>query len=250
MTGPDCLVISQPMYFPWPGLLEQIRMCETFVHYSDVQFSKGSFTNRVQIKTAQGIRWLSVPLRRLGLGQRIDEVATDESVDWRRKHCDQLRQAYADAPFRIEMLNLVEKVFSDSYPSIAKLSIASTMALARYFTLDCGRRFHDSSNLDVPGASTSRVVDICRRLNANRYLTGHGARNYLDHARFESHGIGVFYAGYSLTPYPQQHGPFMPYVTALDLVANCGKAGVSCIAGQPIPWRQFLASAAASPGGE
>jgi hypothetical protein len=250
MIDPNFLVISQPMYFPWPGMLEQVRMCGTFVHYCDVQFSKGSFTNRVQIKTAQGIRWLSVPLHRLRLGQRINEVTIDECVDWRRSHCDQLRQAYADAPFRFEMLNLVEKVLSQSCPSLAELSIASTMALARYFNLDSGRGFHDSRNLDVPGASTSRVVDICRRLGANRYLTGHGARHYLDHARFESNGIEVFYAGYGLTPYPQQHGPFTPYVTALDLVANCGMAGASCLTGQPIPWRQFLTSAAASPGSE
>lgn len=225
-------------------------MCETFVHYSDVQFSKGSFTNRVQIKTAQGIRWLSVPLHRLRLGQRISEVTIDESVDWRRSQCDQLRQAYADAPFRFEMLNLVEKVLSQSYPSLAELSIASTMALARYFNLASGRGFHDSRNLDVPGESTSRVVDICLQLGADRYLTGHGARHYLDHARFESSGIGVFYVGYGLTPYPQQHGPFTPYVTSLDLVANCGKGGTSCITGQPIPWRQFMASTTARPGSE
>ena len=231
-------------------MLEQVRMCETFVHYSDVQFSKGSFTNRVQIKTAQGIRWLSVPLHGVKLGQRINEVAIDDSIDWRRTHFDMLRQAYADAPFRLEMLKLVEEVLSHRYPSLAELSIASTMALARYFNLDGGRTFHHSISLNVPGASTSRVADICLQLGANRYLTGHGAQHYLDHTRFESNGIAVFYAKYGLTSYPQQHGPFTPYVTALDLVANCGKAGASRIIGQPIPWRQFLASAAASPGSE
>ena len=55
-------------------MFEQIRLADAFVHYSDVQFSKGSFVNRVQIKTSAGIRWLTVPLEKLKLGQRIDEV--------------------------------------------------------------------------------------------------------------------------------------------------------------------------------
>ena len=79
-------VISQPMFFPWVGMLEQMRVADTYVHYDDVQFSKGSFTNRVQIKTAQGIQWLSMPLRELSLGQEIRGVLVDDRQGWRRKH--------------------------------------------------------------------------------------------------------------------------------------------------------------------
>ena len=56
------LVISQSMYFPWVGMLEQIRLADVFMHYDDVQLARG-FYNRVQVKTAQGARWLTVPLR-------------------------------------------------------------------------------------------------------------------------------------------------------------------------------------------
>ena len=68
------IVISQPMFFPWVGLFEQIRLADIYVHYDDVQFSKGSFVNRVQIKTNKGTQWLTVPLQNLTLGQEIREV--------------------------------------------------------------------------------------------------------------------------------------------------------------------------------
>ncbi|NBX37756.1 MAG: hypothetical protein EBR10_11170, partial [Planctomycetes bacterium] len=48
------IVISQSMYFPWVGFLEQMSLADIFVVYDDVQFSKGSFTSRVQAKTAAG----------------------------------------------------------------------------------------------------------------------------------------------------------------------------------------------------
>ena len=51
------LVVSQPMYFPWVGLLEQIRLSDQFVHYDDVQYTRG-FYNRVQVKVPGAIRWM------------------------------------------------------------------------------------------------------------------------------------------------------------------------------------------------
>ena len=102
------VVISQPMFFPWIGLFEQIRLTDVYVHYGDVQFSKGGFTNRVQIKTARGIKWMTVPLRHFSLGQSIDDVYIDSSTNWRDRHLDILRQTHANATYCNQMLVLFE----------------------------------------------------------------------------------------------------------------------------------------------
>ena len=177
-----CLVISQPMYFPWVGMLEQIRLADHFVYYDDVQFSRGGFSNRVQIKTRNGIRWLTVPLADQKLGQLINEVRIDDRVGWRRSHVDQLKQAYDGAPFRSEMLSVVDQVFSTPHQTLADLAQASMDALVRYYPqLGARKPFTASSTLGIPGASTQRVIDLCLALQADHYLTGHGARHYLDH---------------------------------------------------------------------
>lgn len=237
----NCVVISQPMYFPWMGILEQIRLSNLFVHYEDVQFTRGSFSNRVQVKTETGTRWLTVPLRNHIFGQLINEIEIDYRSDWQRSHRDILKQAYAKAEYKTEMFDLVDDVFSRKYDSLAELSKASMMSMVRYFELEHGRGFIDSPDLGISGSSTQRVIDICVQLKAASYITGHGARNYLAHEAFEAKGIEVDYIGYGLSHYKQLHGPFTPYVTALDLVANCGKDGVHHIAGKPIPWRDFIA---------
>lgn len=235
------VVISQPMYFPWAGILEQVRLSNVFVHYEDVQFTRGSFSNRVQVKTDIGMRWLTVPLKNCILGQQINEVEIDYRTDWRRSHRDILKQAYAKSEHRNEMLDLVDDVFSQKYDSLAELSKASTMCLIHYLGLEDGHIFMDSPNLGIAGSSTQRVIDICVRLKASSYITGHGARHYLEHEAFEARGIDVDYINYGLSPYKQFHGAFTPYVTALDLVANCGKDGVHHLAGTQIPWREFIA---------
>lgn len=235
-----CVVISQPMYFPWVGQLEQLRLSDAFVFYDDVQFSRGGFSNRVQIKTAAGIRWLTVPLKDFHLGQLIQEVQINNGTNWQRSHRDSFRQAYARAPFLQDALDLLDSVFDQKCGNLAELSMASTIALATYFDLDAGRAFPCSSGLDIAGHSTRRVIDVCLNQKAKVYLTGHGARNYLDCQAFEDSGVDVSYIAYGLTSYVQLHGSFTPYVTALDLVANCGRQGREWIVGRPVPWRIFM----------
>lgn len=234
------VVISQPMYFPWVGMLEQIRLADHFVFYDDVQFSKGSFVNRVQIKTASGIKWLTVPLNGLSLGQRIQDVQIDARKDWRRQHIDMLRQAYAGTPHLKDMLDLVKDVFDANPQTIGQLSELSMMALCHYFELSASRRFDHIANLGIAGSGSQRVLDIVTHLGGNRYITGLGAANYLDHEAFERAGVQVEYMAYQKQPYPQQHGEFTPYVSALDLVANLGREGRSCICSSTVNWKAFL----------
>lgn len=234
------IVISQPMLFPWVGMLEQIRAADIFVHYPDVQFSKGSFVNRVQIKTAQGVAWLTVPLHGLRLGQRINEVRINNQRNWRHEHLQLLSTAYVNSPYLVEMLKLVESVYTHDYENIGSLSEASLMAQCAYYGLDRCRIFKSSDELGIDGSSSRRVLDIVLALGGDIYLTGHGASHYLDHEAFEQAGVRVEYMDYTERPYSQLHGEFTPYVSALDLIANAGPKGIDCIEPRTIYWKDFL----------
>jgi hypothetical protein len=235
------VVISQPMFFPWVGMFEQMRLADAYVHYDDVQFSKGSFTNRVQIKTAKGVQWLTVPLRDLHLGQRIMEVAVDNRQDWRQKHLLTLSQAYAQAPFKDEMLSLVRQVYEKPADTISELAASSMMAIHGYFGFSRPTEFHWSSRMGIGGDSSARVLAVVKHLRGDVYVTGHGARHYMDHEWFEREGVRVEYIDYQKRPYPQLHGDFTPFVSTLDLVANAGRAGAEVFVSQTVPWREFLA---------
>ena len=227
------------MYFPWVGMLEQIQLADIFVFYNDVQFSRGFF-HRVQIKTAQGTPWITIPLRDYHRGQLIADVTVDNRQDWRQKHLALLAAAYRQAPFRDEMLKLVDRVFAMPLSTLAQVSRASMMGLANYFSLLPGRRFVDSESLQAQGSSSQRLCSIVTELQSKVYVTGHGARNYLDHDLFGRNRIAVEYMRYECHPYPQLHGRFTPYVSALDLVANCGREGARYIVSGTQPAREFV----------
>jgi hypothetical protein len=239
MARARVVVISQPMFFPWAGFFEQILASDAFVYYDDVQFSKGSFVNRVQIKTNAGVKWLTVPVMHRHLSQTISETMIDESKDWHSRHLAFLHQHLSDAPFYTDALGLVSALYKSEFRTIADLSVASINAVCTYLGIAEPAAFKYSSQLGVPGKGSQRVLDIVCKLGGTTYITGHGAAKYLDHEAFEQAGVGVEYMDYAKHPYPQLFGAFTPFVSILDLIANLGPAARKILCPRTVAWREF-----------
>lgn len=232
------IVISQPMFFPWVGLFEQIKLADIYVHLDDVQFPQGrSFMNRVQLKTPQGSQWLTVPVQRQGI-QSINEVVIDSSQNWKVKHLKTLQTNYAKAPYFKNMWDIVNRVYDQDINCISELNISIIEMIADYFSIKPA--FYRSSSLGITSKSTNRLLDIVKQLNGDIYVTGHGASKYMDHELFEDSSIRVEYMDYRRTQYPQLYGEFDPHVSILDLISNVGKDGVRYIHSSTKYWRDFI----------
>ena len=232
------LVVSQPMFLPWVGLFEQVRLSDVVVHYDDVQLPQGrSFMSRVQIKSSNGVSWLTVPVDHANSGKLLNEVVLFNQEDWRSKHLKTLRHAYAKATYFELMFGIAEKIYSYQGNHLSEFNINAIQEIAQWLNLS--PRFMRSSEMGVEGASTQRLVDLCKLVNCDTYVTGHGALKYLDHQKFEEVGISVRYMDYKKTPYPQRHGEFTPFVSILDAIANCGERTRELLCSDTIYWRNF-----------
>jgi hypothetical protein len=237
------VVISQPMFLPWVGLFEQARHADVWLHYDDVQLPQGRyFTTRVQIKTADGVAWLTAPVDRKRSGKMINETVFT-SDDWRSKHLKTIQHAYGKAPHFDLMFGLVEKIYGLKTDSLAEFNVHGFETIARFLGLRC--EFRRSSVSGVAGASTQRLVDLCASAGATAYVTGHGALKYLEYEKFEARGIDVRYIDYRLAEYPQRHGEFTPFVSIIDPLANVGGAARDLVVSPTVSWRDFVAKRAA-----
>ncbi|MCE7795616.1 WbqC family protein [Sphingobium sufflavum] len=230
------VVISQPMLFPWPGFFEQVMLADVYVDLDDVQFSKGSFTNRIQLKFAEGRRWMTVPLAGKGSFQVIADLQAADG-DWRIQHREMVRESLQDAPYLADALAIMDEAYAQE--RLCDLLIASIDLPAAYLGIRIPRRV-GSHDLGIGGQSWSRVLDMVRHLRGDRYVTAHGAARYLDHPAFEAAGVAVDYVDYSCTPWPQGPGDFTPYVSILDLIARTGPQAVGYLKPRTLPWRAFL----------
>jgi hypothetical protein len=60
-------------------------------------------------------------------------------------------------------------------------------------------------------------------------LSGNAAQTYLDEELFARHGVTVEWQNYTHPVYSQLHGTFVPFLSTLDLILNCGENSVSVI---------------------
>jgi hypothetical protein len=237
------VVISQPMLFPWPGFFEQLMIADVYIYLDDAQFSKGSFTNRIQLLRNNERCWLTIPLAGKGSFQSIRDLAAAGN-DWRASHRGLLRQSLMGATYIDDAISIFDSVYRQS--SLLDLLIASIEEPARYMGIGCRRKITRSSLLDVQGTSWQRVLDLVRAVEGDRYLTGHGAASYLDHEAFEASRVQVEYMDYSRTRWPQPADVFTPYVSVLDLIARTGPNARHHLIPATLPWRNFVQNQAAS----
>lgn len=215
------LAVLQPSYLPWLGFFDQVRRCDYFVIYDDVQYDKNGWRNRNRIKSATGPVWLTVPVRTRGrLRQQINEVEIVNTASWARKHVRTIAEAYARAPYCSTYLPLLAELLERKWQRLVDLDIALIALMCDWFGLDVP--MVRASDLTIPGDRNGRLLAFCRHFGANIYLSGDAAQAYLDVDQFAACGIQVEWQNFRHPQYPQQHGPFLSHLSALDLVLNVG----------------------------
>jgi hypothetical protein len=212
-------VIHQPDFLSYIGFFQRLLNADTFVILDCVQFVTGtsrSWTNRDKIKTSQGEKWLTVAVQKPSFGTKINEVLLSIEADWRNANLNLLKQNYNKALFFDEIFPYVEKIYACS---AAKL-IYSIDVLLELFDIKIEKII--ASTLAPQGKSNELLVDILKKINADCYLSGVGARDYFDPAPFQKSGIRVIWQEFKHPVYPQLHGEFIPFLSSIDLLFNCG----------------------------
>lgn len=226
------------MYFPWIGIFEQMLLADVFVHYDDVQYPQGrSFISRVKIAKSPDTMWLTVPIKKQDK-VNINQTAIDYSQSWQGKHLKSLAHFYAKAPFKEDVLQLVEDVFRFNDADLASLNIRAVEAVAKYFSIQT--QTLRSSTMAVLGSSSDKLINIVKATGGSHYITGHGAKNYLQHEQFEKNGISVEYMKYENKAYQQWDNTFISHMSILDLIAYKGVSGIEYIKSNTIHWREFI----------
>jgi len=228
-TKTKTLAVLQPGYIPWLGFFDQLDRSDVFVFYDDVQYDKNGWRNRNRIKTPSGPMWLTVPVKSVALSQLIKDTEIDDTQQWRKKQINTIEQFYKKAPYFQQYFGDFRELLSNSWPNIAELDIA----VIKYFAAQLGivTTLCRSSELDIGGDKNERLINLCRHFNVNRYLTGNAAKTYLATDLFATEGVEVCWQDYFHPEYPQLHGDFVPYLSTLDLLLNCGPDSLEILRG-------------------
>lgn len=214
------VAIIQSSYLPWRGYFDIIDSVDKFVFLDDVQYTRRSWRTRNQVKTSNGIKWITVPVEGASRSKNICEMRLDNQQEWRKTHLSIFEQNYREAPFFKDAETIFREIMSNETEHLSSLNQFGVNLISKYLQLDT--ELICSSTLGTGGAKTDKLLAILRSVGASEYVSGPSAKAYLDEEQLFAHGISVFYKSYSYPEYSQLHGNFDGAVTVLDLIANCG----------------------------
>ncbi len=215
------VAIHQPNFLPWLGYFDKIARADVFVLLDDVEFSKGSYTNRVRILVNGEPKWLTVPVDRGGGStQPISEVRIREDGRWRQKAVETIRHAYARAEHFDEAFAVVEPLLGEGTDLLAELNESGIRELAR--RLAPGAELVRSSSLGTGGRATDRLIEIVGAVGGDAYLGGGGAGGYQEDEKFERSGIELIGQEFGHPDYPQAADEPVHGLSVVDALMSCG----------------------------
>ncbi len=229
------VAVHQPQYIPWIGYFDKIDKSDCFVFLDQVQYKPREYQNRNKIRTKDGSIWLTVPVISKGMGrQKICDVRIDNDFSWQKRHWKNLKTWYGRAKSFNDHFEFFEVVYTKRWEKLIDLNVSIINYILE--ELEIKASIHYESELNIDAQKTDRIIEICKRLKADTYLSGMGGKNYLEDVKFIQAGIKLEYQDFIHPTYYQQYmgrkNIFLPYMSCIDLLFNEGGESMKILRGK------------------
>lgn len=217
------VAILQSNYIPWKGYFDMLASVDEFILFDDMQYTRRDWRNRNQIKTPQGVQWLTVPVQVKGKYHQTIRETEINGTDWATSHWGALKQNYRKTAYFAEIASWLEPLYENaSHSHLSPLNRQFIEAICQYLEIETA--ITNSWDYTLLDGKTERLADLCRQAGGTEYVSGPAAKDYVDEQIFIDMGIKLTWFDYAGYPeYPQQWEGFTHGVTILDLLFNCGK---------------------------
>jgi hypothetical protein len=215
----------QPNLYPYAGFFAKLISVDEFVIVDNVQYVKKEYHNRNMLKFSDGTsKWLSIPVKNSGrYKQDIKSAEIDDKYDWRKLHLRTLELNYRKTAFFDEFFPSMRELFVKDWTMLSDYNIAFIRKSMEYLGITTPLTI--ASEKEICGEAHELILDICRKTGAESYLHGIHGLDYVDFDFLSANGVASLIQVFVPIEYPQMHGAFIPNLSILDVIFNCGKEG-------------------------
>jgi hypothetical protein len=155
-------------------------------------------------------------------------VEINNDMPWREDHMTKILGSYSNARYFSLYRDYFENLYKKEWKMLFELDFETTKKTMEWLGINIP--IIKESELNVRGESNQRLINVCRSLGADTYVSGTGAKAYLDEKLFEKNNLKVEFQNYAQTPYHQKFSKiFIPRLSIIDTLANvdpqCGFYG-------------------------
>ncbi|KIM12171.1 MAG: hypothetical protein KU38_04530 [Sulfurovum sp. FS08-3] len=217
----------QPTFNPWIGYFDLIDYVDLFVFLDVVQLNQASWQTRNKIKIKDKEHLFSLPIQKNVTKSKLlikDAMLDYRKFDFRVKLSKTLEQNYKKSDYFVQVNDFIQDLVFYETDSLSKYNINIIKQIVLKFGLETKILILSEANIECTQTKGDLVLECCKYLQANVYISPIGAKEYLDEnvIKFVQSNIDVYYQNYIHPIYKQIGATFVPYLGIFDLLYNNG----------------------------
>ena len=188
--------INQPAFLPWANYFKRISEVDMFVLLDDVQYEKNSNINRNKIQNiiTKKDLYLTIPVKKKSLKSSENLIMNsliDYQSNWKKKHLNSLNQILGKQNNYHIIENLIHNIYS--YKSENLFDFLSNQLSILLNFLEIKTKIVKSSELHTKLNKELKIIEICKTIGADEYVSGPQGINYLNKSLFDKNNIKLQY---------------------------------------------------------
>lgn len=216
------IAIHQPNYLPWLGYFYKMAKSDIFVLLDNVQYEKNGYTNRCQIKTSQCQSWLTLPIKRR-FPQMVNQAELVNYTQEKVRHLKTISLNYQRAKYFDYLFPELKTILGQDWQYLSNLNIKLIKFLKEKIGIKT--KIKIASDYNISDKSTDLLISLCKKFNADAYLSGKGGQKYQDEKKFKQANIKLEITDFVHCQYSQLWDKFIPGLSIIDLLFNYGPKG-------------------------
>ncbi len=207
------LAIMQPYFLPYIGYWQLIESVDKYVIYDDVNYIKKGWIDRNNYLINGGKKLVKIVISGASQNKLINEInILDDFSAFLRT----IELNYKKAPFFCQTYKLLQDIVAFSNRNLAAFIGNSIRLVCNYLNIETELEFSSSLEKENSLKGESKIIDICKRMNASIYINAIGGTGLYHKERFEAEGLQLKFLRSEIDEYSQYGDEFIPGLSILD----------------------------------
>lgn len=215
--------IHQVNYFPWSGYFNKMAKSDIFIFLDQVQLTDRGYSQRTPVISSIGQQsFLNVGVIKKGHREKeFREIMLNPESDWRERQLNFLKGNYLSHPYYKSIMDVIFPVFDDKWNTLLDVTLCSIHIIKDILEIHTPTVMQSDLLYDKEAKKSNLMLELTKSAEGDIYLSGSGAKQYMDVKEFAVHDVNVEYQTFQAFKYPQWRlNEFVPGLSILDMLFN------------------------------
>lgn len=185
--------IMQPYFFPYIGYWQLINVVDKFVILDDVNYITRGYINRNSILLNGKPYRFTIPVKKASQNKLIMETEFNFGIGEKEKFLQTIQMAYKKAPYYKNIMPLITEIIKNPESDVTNYIRFSLEKLMAYLHIHTEVLLSSQIKKNQELRAEERIIEICRKLNADTYINPCGGRKLYNQFDFEQNDMQLFF---------------------------------------------------------